>query len=274
MSTSSATSSPDKMGVDKDDRRTSFESTDDVMAPFEHMAPKLRTVHEAKPMPNGGAPAMNATHSALHSIEQTVASQQLTIQLLQDELIKADAELGPAIAAAASPNRRKTPNRRRLRTPGSARTKPLMEEEEEAVDVSDYATEVQYARDVPYLMWRRAMHRNIEANKSARAQDWAERKEQLDVMREYTPPRTVPWHVADGSDAHLRMMRAVEILQKRSRATITAPAGDDELGHLLAGWPSFAERQSRYMTWSNMPDTMIEGKRDTFGRFGAHLRLA
>ena len=51
MSTSSATSSPDKMGVDKDDRRTSFESTDDVMAPFEHMAPKLRTVHEAKPMP-------------------------------------------------------------------------------------------------------------------------------------------------------------------------------------------------------------------------------
>ena len=87
-------------------------------------------------------------------------------------------------------------------------------------------------------MWRRAMQRNIEANKSARAQDWAERKEQLDVMREYTPPRTVPWHVADGSDAHLRMMRAVEILQKRSRATITAPAGDDELGHLLAGWPS------------------------------------
>ena len=79
----------------------------------------------------------------------------------------------------------------------------------------------------------------------ARARDWSAREDHLHEIRECTPPRTIPWHLHDGSSAHAQLLEATERLEAQAAATEETPAGDERLGQTVAGWRAFAERRMR-----------------------------
>jgi len=107
-------------------------------------------------------------------------------------------------------------------------------------------------RDVSYQAWQRALRQNAEANNAARAKDWAARTQALQQMRLSTPSKIVPWHLTDGSVSHLGLATATDDLYMRTQATVTAPAGDEQLGRSLAGWPSYAPHRMRALLMSGM----------------------
>jgi len=104
--------------------------------------------------------------------------------------------------------------------------------------------ETELTRDQPYQTWQRALRRNKAANCTARANDWAARSAWLTHTRITTPSKLVPWHVDDGTLSYRRMAESIEEVSSRARMTELTHPGDDHLGRIVAGWPSFIERRS------------------------------
>ena len=90
-------------------------------------------------------------------------------------------------------------------------------------------------RDAPYQDWQRALARNRTANTIGRAKDWAYRSAVLSDVKHGTPSKIQPWHVDDGSYSYRNIVAATAMLNARARETLATPAGDDDLGHVLAG---------------------------------------
>lgn len=228
-------------------------STGDIMATTEVMANKLdipRTL-----------PLIAAHEDSLRSMEGTIARQQLIIKRLQDELLRSRREDEDLFAQPAPAMRRKTPNRRRSSEKSGLRTTPttygasdgMMDAE--AFDCSAVGTprpptppKSSPRRDATHQDWQKALKRNAEANKSARAKDWALRAERLNEVRHYTPSRIVPWHLEDGKMAHANLAQSIAEMKNRARSTDATIPGDERLGRVLAGWPSYAERREKVLT--------------------------
>ena len=228
-------------------------STGDIMATTEVMANKLdipRTL-----------PLIAAHEDSLRSMEGTIARQQLIIKRLQDELLRSRREDEDLFAQPAPAMRRKTPNRRRSSEKSGLRTTPttygasdgMMDAE--AFDCSAVGTprpptppKSSPRRDATHQDWQKALKRNAEANKSARAKDWALRAERLNEVRHLTPSKIVPWHLEDGKMAHANLAQSIAEMKNRARSTDATIPGDERLGRVLAGWPSYAERREKVLT--------------------------
>jgi hypothetical protein len=257
-------------------------STETIMATCDTMAGHakesegfkgLETLHE-KP---------EIEHS--RSLAETVARQQnalrqqaLTIHLLRDELHSYRADEG-LTSPPPTAVRRKTPNRSRPR-PGTSRertppttprervddptTRPTVswsmgareevmshwvpsEERRVTRPMSDEGTTWARHRGAPYRELQRAMRRHADAAAAARHRDWASRARSLEELRCSAPPRVVPW-AQEGEFAG-----AIQMLCARARDAEQAPAGDESMGRLVAGWKQFAERRNRVLAWDGFP---------------------